>query len=95
MINARANLNGNSTKDFTNAALRLSKALAEVDEALANVRANVFHGRNYQTVPEHQRVSARAGDDLQMKIAQDNVNDVLFLAKQIIRVVVDQDEVST
>jgi hypothetical protein len=65
MINAKPNLNGNSEKDFFDAALKLSQAITQVEEALGNMRANVFHGRNYQHITVWQMNSARAGDDSQ------------------------------
>ena len=65
MINASPNLNGNSTKDFTDAASELTDALNLVEEALGKIRSNVLHGRNYQHIPEWQIRSARAGDDSQ------------------------------
>lgn len=83
MINATPNLNGNSEKDFFEAAAQLSQAVTAVEEALANIRANVFHGRNYQTIPEWQQRSARGGDDMQMEQAQKDARSLYALAKQI------------
>lgn len=83
MINATPNMNGNSEKDFVEAAVRLSQAVTAVEEALANIRSNVFHGRNYQTIPDWQHRAARSGDDLQMEYAQKDAQRLHALAKQI------------
>lgn len=83
MINATPNLNGNSDKDFMDAALKLSQAVTAVEEALANIQSNVFHGRNYQTIPEWQQRAARGGDDKQMEYARKDVERLYGLAKQI------------
>ena len=83
MINATPNLNGNSEKDFFEAAAQLSQAVTAVEEALANIRANVFHGRNYQTIPDWQQRAARGGDDKQMEYAEKDVQRLYGLAKQI------------
>lgn len=83
MINATPNLNGNSEKDFFDAALQLSQAVTAVEEALANIRSNVFHGRNYQTIPEWQHRAALGGDDAQMEYASKAVQTLHGLAKQI------------
>lgn len=83
MINARPNLNGNTSADFYQTAMNLELALDVVDKALADARGNVFHGRNYQTIPEWQQRSARSGDDLQMEYAYEAVKNLRYLATQI------------
>jgi len=91
MINPTPNLNGNSAKDFTDAAVALSKALDAVNDALSNIRANVFHGRNYQTVRDAQVKSARDGDDLQLLLATKHVGEIRYLATQIVGKVIDPE----
>lgn len=56
-IYARPNLNGNSPRDFRDAALKLHRGIEQIEEALRDIGANVVHGRNYQTVssPDHSR----------------------------------------
>ena len=83
MINARPNLNGNSAKDFADAASQLNAMLDLVEDALKCVQSNVFHGRNYQTIPDWQQRSARAGDDVQMKAAWKNLSELRYLYQQI------------
>lgn len=83
MINAKPQLNGNPEKDFMDAALKLSQAIGQVEAALQNINANVFHGRNYQHIPEWQEAAARGGDDTQMKFAYEAVSKLQYLAKQI------------
>ena len=83
MINARPNMNGNSEKDFFDAAVKLSEAIGAVEEALANIQSNVLHGRNYQTIPDWQQNSALGGDDAQMKHARKQVSELQYFAQQV------------
>lgn len=83
MINAKPNLNGNTERDFFDAALQLSKAVTQVEEALGNMRANVFHGRNYQHIEDWQEKSARAGDDLQQAHAARAVATLQHFAQTV------------
>jgi hypothetical protein len=87
MINAKPQLNGNSEKDFFDAALALSRATSEVEEALGGIRANVFHGRNYQAQDagwtDFQQNSARKGDAMQMENALKAVRELQAFAKAI------------
>lgn len=76
MINASPNLNGNSAKDFADAALELDAALDLVEKALGKIRANVFHGRNYQHISVWQMESARTGDDLQQTHAVKSLDEL-------------------
>jgi uncharacterized protein YukE len=63
-IRARPNLNGNTRDDFISAYAKLNEAMDQLDSALAFIRGNVTHGRNYQTVENH--LAAKASDDLLM-----------------------------
>ena len=80
-INARPNLNGNSEKDFFDAALQLSQAITAVEEALGNMRANVFHGRNYQHASDDPY--ARHGDDTLVANATRGVATLQDLAQKV------------
>jgi hypothetical protein len=48
MIHARPQLNGNTVEDFTAAFCALGAAEKAIEAALASLRTNVFHVRNYQ-----------------------------------------------
>lgn len=50
MVYATPGINGNSAEDFQAAGLALYESTHAVREALAQVRAECFNGRNYQTV---------------------------------------------
>jgi len=72
-INARPNLNGNTSDDFRESARQLIVATTAARKALYAARADVFHGRNYQTVANPD---ARAED---LKILSD-----AFVAAQVL-----------
>lgn len=55
MVNARPNLNGNTPKDFEDAANQLEEAIDAVEQALRTISGNILHGRNYQHIPDSEK----------------------------------------
>jgi hypothetical protein len=82
-VHARPCLNGNSPRDFLHAAHRLREAATGVEEALGNVRANVFHGRNYQTYAQAMVEPQRKLDSLLMEHAVQCARDLIRLSDAI------------
>lgn len=60
-VNARPNLNGNSPRDFREAALAVNNAAIAMKTLVASKVGECFHGRNYQTLADPK--AARAEDD--------------------------------
>ena len=61
-INARPHINGNTARDFADAAIALSDALSDVHHALYRINADVLNSRNYQHLPEVENWNARDED---------------------------------
>lgn len=61
-INARPHINGNTARDFADAAIALSDALSDVHEALGRIRSEIMNSRNYQHLPEVENWNARDAD---------------------------------
>ena len=61
-IKARPHINGNTARDFTDAALALSDALSDVQDALSRINADVLNSRNYQHLPPVENWNARDED---------------------------------
>ena len=82
MINARPNLNGNTSQDFSKVARELQDASKVLETALANAYGSVFHGRNYQTVND---ANARIEDTNSFGDMLDMVRDIRQYALAINR----------
>ena len=83
MINARPNLNGNTSQDFSKAAQELQDASKVLETALANAYGSVFHGRNYQTF--NDAANARIEDTNSFGDMLDMVRDIRQYALAINR----------
>jgi len=81
MIYAEPNLNGNSKQDFARATIQLDQAILDMQEALAVVRHNVLHGRNYQHLPESE--TRREHDDAILARATLGLSKLEKLARDI------------
>lgn len=82
MIHARPNLNGNSPDDFKRHALAINAACDKVAEVLRDAQAELFNGRNYQTVEDDL---ARAKDITALAKAAVAISDIKNLSIEIFK----------
>ena len=85
MIYARPNMNGNSRQHFLAAATSLNKAANAAERAMHDLQMDVFHGRNYQTVPEVDQERARVNDDKLVAEAYQSIQNLKDLYEQVLR----------
>jgi hypothetical protein len=79
MINARPNINGNTSEEFTAAARQLHNAAKAVREAVSLIKRDIMDGRNYQTLanPIDGRTADR-GRLAQIEMALHGMENMVF-----------------
>jgi hypothetical protein len=84
-MNAKAHINGNSPRDFVLAQEKLADAINQMQDALRTVRVDLFHGRNYQHLPEEARFDARQEDLLHFDTARRGLLQLEVFYAELVR----------
>lgn len=91
-INARPNINGNTPKNFQDAALALSDAISDAEKAISHIRSEVMNLRNYQHIEGEQMYSARDEDILSMVDVRKALDTLRKLEWSILEIGMEADQ---
>lgn len=82
-VQAEPHRNGNTVNDFECAGIKLIEAADELSDAICEIRAEIFHGRNYQHLDGAINVIAQEEDKRLIRRLQEYEGDMRAIAVAI------------